>query len=701
MNLAQRKGPVLPGWFALAVLMIVPSAEAAEFAVNYANADTRRWSCRFCEFDKATARAGTVAAGALGSSGSEMRFGRDNGIDRAGGYLDLNADYRLATPSGLLLEFTGRNLGLDSRDAALRVHKPQRYGVQARHRETPRNVARDGRSPFVGTQALTLPDDWTPAFSTAAMTQLATSSEFVKLATQRRRSDIEAWYNLTPGLTFKAGYFRERKRGIEETSRDFFYQATALPQPIDYRVEGANAGLYYESPMISVAVAYANRRFENGNDALVWENPYRGAVSVGRSATAPGNEADTLSFVSRVRFGRRTTLNATFVRGEARQNAPFLPPTTNPSIDVRAIDDASLDANRESLSAAVNLVSRPTARLRVSLAHATTDRRDRRQSLAVTPVLGDLFTTGPVIAEGYDYKRAKTEFALRYRLPGRLRMAAGFRHLETDRSRLEISRNDESRAWLEVSGEIGAGWRLKARHARAGRDASDFVANTLNNPLTRRYYQAERRGTEWSAGIRFDSTSTGLSIGLDTNHHEYDYPDSPLGLQRDATTGWLLDLSYTPWNAASLSGFYGVQTRDSMTAGSVAIPTRDWFYDIEDKVTTAGARFRASGFPHPAVDLTVDYAYSNGVGDYATTFEAGLSRFPNLISRHRSVDVRLRYAWRARTTLVLRYYYERFRAADWAIDGIEQDSIRNVLTFGRASPRYGNHLIALTVEATL
>ena len=138
-----------------------------------------------------------------------------------------------------------------------------------------------------------------------------------------------------------------------------------------------------------------------------------------------------------------------------------------------------------------------------------------------------------------------------------------------------------------------------------------------------------------------------------------------------------------------------------MTAGSVAIPTRDWFYDIEDKITTAGARFQASGFPHPAVELTVDYAYSNGVGDYATTFEAGLSRFPSLISRHRSVDVRLRYAWRARTTLVLRYYYERFRAADWAIDGIEQDSIRNVLTFGRASPRYGNHLIALTVEATL
>ena len=96
---------------------------------------------------------------------------------------------------------------------------------------------------------------------------------------------------------------------------------------------------------------------------------------------------------------------------------------------------------------------------------------------------------------------------------------------------------------------------------RADRNASEFMPNTLNNPLTRRYYQAERRGTEWSGGIRYDSTSTGVSVGLDANHREHDYPDSPLGLQRDATTGCLLDVAYTPWNKVSLSGFYGVQTR--------------------------------------------------------------------------------------------------------------------------------------------
>ena len=174
-----------------------------------------------------------------------------------------------------------------------------------------------------------------------------------------------------------------------------------------------------------------------------------------------------------------------------------------------------------------------------------------------------------------------------------------------------------------------------------------------------------------------------------------------MGLQRDATTGWLVDAAYAAGNVVALSGFYGVQTRESKTAGSVSFPTRDWLYDTEDTITTAGARLKLNGFLHHALDLTLDYAHSNGVGDYATTFEDRRSSFPSQISRHRSVDAHLRYDWRPRTALILRYRFERYRAADWAIDGLAQDSIRNVLTFGRSSPRYSNHLIALSLEAKL
>lgn len=699
---AASKGQTL--WRCLAALSIlaaVPVAAAAEFATNYANADTRRWSCRLCEFDRAAAQTGTLAVGAMESTGGEARFGRDTGIDRAGGHLDLNADYRLTTGSDFFMELSGRNLGLDSRDAALRAEKRQRYGLRARYRETPRNRSDDGRSPFALLEGLQLPADWTPAYGTAAMTQLLEASQPVRLSSNRRRSELGAWFKPLAGVTLEAGYFHERKRGVSETSRDFLYQATALPQPIDHRIEGADARLRYASRRLSMAVSYAHRQFRNGEPDLVWDNPYIGPVARGQSAAAPSNEANTWSFVSRLRLHRTTRLNATVAHTEAKQNAPFLPYSANAGLDLAPIGDPGLGANRGSFSGAVNLVSRPTRRLRLSIAHAVVDRRDKRRAITLAPVLGDRFATAPREAIGYDFQRTNTDVTLRYRLPGRTRVAAGFRNGESRRSNLEIARNNERRGWLEVSHELGAGWHLNLRHARGSRDASQFMANTANNPLTRRYYQAARRERGWQGGLRFDSATTGLTLGIDANHRKFSYPDSLLGLQRDRSSGWLADAAYAVGDRVSLSGFFGVQWREATTAGSVAFPARDWLYATDDQVKTAGGRLTAKGFPHPSLDLRLEYAHSDGDGDYATTFESATASFPSLVSRHRSLDVRLQTAWWWKSKLELRYYYERYRAADWAIDGVAQDGIRNVVTFGRGSPRYGNHLLALSLRRAL
>ncbi|MCY4213454.1 MAG: MtrB/PioB family decaheme-associated outer membrane protein [Gammaproteobacteria bacterium] len=689
------------GLAALSMLAAVPLADAAEFATNYAKADTRRWSCRLCEFDRASAQAGAFTAGAMESKGGEARFGRDNGIDRSGGHLDLNADYQLTTVSGWLMELTGRNLGLDSRAAALRLEKRRRYGLRARYRETPRNRSDDGRSPFVRMDGLQLPHAWVPAFSTSGMTQLSESGRTVKLSSKRRRSELGAWFKPLPALTLEAGYFHERKRGIQETSRDFLYQATVLPQPIDYRIEGADTRLRYVSQRLSAAISYAHRRFDNGERELVWDNPYAGSTARGRSATAPANQASTLSFVSRLRLHRSTRLNLSLARTEAKQNAPFVPYTSNADLDLAPIGEPGLGANRESLSAAANLVSRPRKGLRLSLAHGVVERTDRRRALTLTPVLGDLFATAPVQAVGYDYRRASTEFNLRYGLPDGTRFAAGFRNREHRRSNLEIAGNDERRGWLEASRELGAGWRLSLRHARGSRDASEFVANTANNSLTRRHYQAARREREWRGGLRFDSASSGLSVGLDANLRRFSYPDSLLGLKRDRSSGWLADVAHAVGDRMSLSGFFGVQWRKATTAGSVAFPEREWSYATDDRVRSAGGRLAVKDFPLPSLDLRLEYAHSDGAGDYATTFESATADFPRLISQHRSLDVRLQTAWRWKSKVALRYYYERYRAADWAIDGVGQDAIRNVLAFGRASPRYRNHLLAVSLRREL
>ena len=98
-----------------------------------------------------------------------------------------------------------------------------------------------------------------------------------------------------------------------------------------------------------------------------------------------------------------------------------------------------------------------------------------------------------------------------------------------------------------------------------------------------------------------------------------------------------------------------------------------------------------NGSPHAALDLTVGYAHSDGVGAYATRLDTVRSSFPSLISRHRSVDVRLRYAWRTRSTVVLRYYFERNLAA-WE----EQRRDRTIVHLQRQAKRFDLALVPAT-----
>lgn len=65
------------------------------------------------------------------------------------------------------------------------------------------------------------------------------------------------------------------------------------------------------------------------------------------------------------------------------------------------------------------------------------------------------------------------------------------------------------------------------------------------------------------------------------------------------------------------------------------------------------------------------------------------------------MEARLRYAFAGGFALTAGVYREKYRAADWALDGIEPDSVRNVLTFGRSSPRYRNSVVAISVERAL
>ena len=44
------------------------------------------------------------------------------------------------------------------------------------------------------------------------------------------------------------------------------------------------------------------------------------------------------------------------------------------------------------------------------------------------------------------------------------------------------------------------------------------------------------------------------------------------------------------------------------------------------------------------------------------------------------------------------YWYERYKSEDWALDGVQPDTVWNLLAFGNQSPRYTQNVFRVTLR---
>ncbi len=676
------------------------SGAAAEAVANYDQVRSDRWRCRLCPFELASQREGSWRVGAVSVEDAEPRFGRNNGLDKEGTQLDLHAGYRHRGTDGRAVTVRGDNLGLDSRDLVLDYADSRRGGIAFRWREIPRNVATDGRTPYAGRTVLSLPEHWVRAFDTARMTALGDTGHAFDHRTQRRMAAATANFRPHPRWRIEADYSRETRKGTADTHADFLYQTVGLPKPIDHETEELGGKVRFEAGTFLLAGSVRGSRFENGDPALEWDNAFGTLPATGRKGLAPSNDARSASLVSRWTRGR-TSINGSVTWGRHRQDAPFLPYSGNPGVDVDPPPSDSLHGQARTLATTFAVVSRPTDRLRVSLRHRRSERDNDTRTLLLTPVLGDLFATTPRHSRVYGFDQTLTGLRFDYRLSRRMKLRLGSEASRVRRAPAEIARNDARKSWVELLATDLRGFRLAVRFADGSRDASAFRDVTVNNPRTRRFHQAEREQRSWTFALDYRFPATGLSVGLDADYRRNDYPDSVLGLRRDEDRGWSADLTYAPSARMAVSAFRTAREAGARTAGSSAFGVADWWYGTQDTVDTDGVTLELRNVATEGLNLSVAYIRSMGRGRYGTELAAADSRFPDLLSEHTAVDIRARYRVHRRTVLVVRYYLEDYGAADWALDGVGMAAARNVISFGREVPDYANGLFSISVETQL
>ncbi|MDC8014471.1 MtrB/PioB family outer membrane beta-barrel protein [Tahibacter soli] len=221
------------------------------------------------------------------------------------------------------------------------------YKVQAFLRELP-NVLSHNAKPIwngVGTNALTLPANLSPAGSTTeqvAAASAATPERTLKVTRSKQGVGFDMF--LSPQWTVHANFSDEERNGARPFGGAFYY-GFAFPdnaavfettKPIDDRTINLGAALRYAGPVWRMDFAYAGSFYRDRYTRYTYENPFAltpivpGATSPplvrGQFATEPDNGYHNLraTFTRKLPWNGEASLTAS--AGQMRQNDALIAP---------------------------------------------------------------------------------------------------------------------------------------------------------------------------------------------------------------------------------------------------------------------------------------------------------------------------------------------------------------------------------------
>lgn len=172
--------------------------------------------------------------------------------------------------------------------------------------ELPHNFAYGAETLYdgAGTNHLTLPagvqtflqGSTSSANAATRLTSLIPDANSIDLALYRKTYGAAFEYTPTKEVTVNAGLSWENRTGDEPMFGSFGFSNTVeLPEPIDYDTFDRNIGAEYAGDEMYLSANYAMSTFTDGNNDLIWANPFRDSDSTSAEAFASSYAAGSSS----------------------------------------------------------------------------------------------------------------------------------------------------------------------------------------------------------------------------------------------------------------------------------------------------------------------------------------------------------------------------------------------------------------------
>ena len=520
------------------------------------------------------------------------------------------------------------------------------------------------------------------------------------------------WDIYTAGLTITptrhwssdVDYRRIERDGRDIYAGSFFFNTAEFTRPIDYQTNELDVNLAYTARDWQLGLGYNGSYFNNDNSSLTWDNAYapqsEGQDS-GQLALPPDNNAHQLTLSGAVRLPANTTVNGHISVGRMKQDEDLLPYTTNGMISTAPLPGNSADGQVDTTNVDLRAVSSPARKFTLEGQFRYNRRDNRTPERVYDYVVTDLaLAPVPVSNVAYDYDRYDYRLGGDYRIDSRTRLHAGIDHEYYKRSaqarndtrtdRLSTRLDTRAFEFAEVTAEVYT-------ERRNGSDY-DTVEDTPSpqNPLMRLYNLADRIRNGFKTNLSVFANER-ISFGMDFEASNDHYGSSPLGLDHGNYAGFGLDISALLARNVTAYAITHVETSKSKQANSQDFSDPDWTGNTSDKYFTA-----TLGLKYPEIirklGANLEYTYASSTGQITNQTNGLISDFPDLETRFHQVRLGLEYPYNKDLSLKFGYLFQKYRANDWALEGVSPDTVPNLLSLGAEPQDYSNHVFFVGVK---
>jgi MtrB/PioB family decaheme-associated outer membrane protein len=684
--------------FGIALIIAMNHVRASESAPDTPD---RKWVCEFCTY--ASGWLGTFEIGPGYSSIADLKFADYRGIEDKGSFLSLYGETHFRDQHGRYFDVYARDLGTESRQLEMRGGVAGRYEIHFDYREIPKYRGFGTTSPYqgMGSDRLTLPANWEFASSTAGMSTLDSSLSGTQLKTLRKDFDAGLRMKLSGSWRYDVTLKHMEKNGSRPFAAGVFtIQSSFLPAPVDFSTDRLEMGLEYTGKKARMRLGFTGSWFSNANASLTWDNPFNpiGNTQVLQTALEPDSNFQQFNFTGAYQASTSVRVSASAALSRIQQDSSFLPYSINPDFENLQLPRASLDQRVDSNT--LNLGSRLSARLSRKLkltARIRIDERDNQTPvLGFTPVITDLVPRTETVNRPYSFKRERLSADLSYRLSKSTNILSGLKRLDYKRSLQSVRETQDTTFWGAVSFNGWMASQLRMRVETSQRDISPYqqVSDTglQENVLMRKFNLSGRDRRR--AVIELDlSPKDNFSVSVSIDRADDDYDQSVLGLLKSKENSANLDFGYSVNQKTNLHLFISRDDLDSTISGAGSALATPWHAVTQDRFTTIGAGL--TGQLNDRIGFSVNVISSRSNGRIKTATGQQQSGFPELETELRNARVSMNFRVNRKLSWMLVAEHENYSSTDWQIDGLGNDGINAILTFGANSPDYSATLLRL------